>query len=212
MPTNARAAPAGRNPALFRAVNEELRRIRNGSLEPTVDVICECSMLQCDRRISMPVDEFDSLLGIAGRFVVLEEHLSPDEHRVVGRYDGYLVVEMSDGAANQAATDPRGAIDSIAFGSIDEARAAILRLMSVAGAAYERRAQLEHALTSRIAIEQAKGIIAERYGLKTEDAFQLIRRAARTHRVKLHDLVRAIRPGEATPRELEDVVRGTRSA
>jgi ribosomal protein S12 len=71
---------------------------------------------------------------------------------------------------------------------------------------YERRAQLEHALQSRVAIEQAKGVVAERYGLEPEEAFQIIRRAARTHRMKLHDLVREIRPGKEFPTELVEVL------
>jgi len=45
-------------------------------------------------------------------------------------------------------------------------------------------------------------VIAERYRLDPEDAFELIRRAARTNRMKLRDLVGAIRPGEPSPPEL----------
>jgi hypothetical protein len=55
-------------------------------------------------------------------------------------------------------------------------------------AAEELNAQLEHALESRIAIEQAKGVLAERLGLTVEDAFDLLRYAARSGRVKLHEL------------------------
>jgi hypothetical protein len=98
------------------------------------------------------------------------------------------------------------AIESLGAGSAEEAAAAVARLLSVTQATYERRAQLEHALQSRVAIEQAKGIIAERYGLELEEAFELIRRAARTNRMKLHDLVRSIRPGEETPAELAAVL------
>ena len=94
----------------------------------------------------------------------------------------------------------------IEVGTPQEATAAVERLLSVTHAAFERRAQLEQALQSRVAIEQAKGIVAERYGLSVEDAFQLIRRAARTNRMKLHDLVSAIRPGEEVPQALTAVL------
>jgi hypothetical protein len=94
----------------------------------------------------------------------------------------------------------------IEVGTPEEASAAVARLLSVTQAAYGRRAQLEHALQSRVAIEQAKGIVAERYGLGVEEAFELIRRAARTNRMKLHDLVGLIRPGEETPRELAALI------
>jgi len=95
---------------------------------------------------------------------------------------------------------------AIEVGTLEEASAAVARLLAVTHATYERRAQLEHALQSRVAIEQAKGIVAERYRLSLDDAFQLIRRAARTHRIKLHDLARAIQPGEETPAELAAVL------
>ena len=100
------------------------------------------------------------------------------------------------------------AIDSLRSGSADEAAVAVGRLLAVTEAAYERRAQLEQALQSRVAIEQAKGVLAERYGLELDAAFELIRRAARSNRMKLHDLVSKIRPGEPTPTELEDQLRG----
>ena len=73
-------------------------------------------------------------------------------------------------------------VDVVAVGSPQEATAAVARMLAVTTATYERRAQLEHALQSRIAIEQAKGIIAERCRLDLEDAFEVIRRAARTNR------------------------------
>ena len=101
----------------------------------------------------------------------------------------------------------RDEAEALVIRSAAEGSAAVGRMLAVTQAAYERRAHLEHALQSRIAIEQAKGIIAERYGLDTEDAFALIRRAARTHRLKIHDLVMRIRPREPMPREIEAVLR-----
>jgi hypothetical protein len=103
---------------------------------------------------------------------------------------------------------PQQAIDSLRGGSAEEAAAAVGRLLSVTEAAYERRAQLEQALQSRVAIEQAKGVIAERYRLDVEESFEIIRRAARSNRIKLHDLVRKIKPGEPTPDELASQLEG----
>jgi hypothetical protein len=99
-------------------------------------------------------------------------------------------------------------IEFLRAGSADEAATAAGRLLAVTEAAYERRAQLEHALKSRVAIEQAKGVVAERYGLALDEAFELIRRSARSHRMKLHDLVRQIKPGEPTPVELTSQLEG----
>ena len=94
----------------------------------------------------------------------------------------------------------------IEVGTVEEASAAVARLLAVTHATYERRAQLQHALESRVAIEQAKGIIAERYDLGVDEAFEVIRRAARSHRIKLHDLVRAIEPARPTPPELASLL------
>jgi AmiR/NasT family two-component response regulator len=100
----------------------------------------------------------------------------------------------------------------IEIGTLEDASAAVARLLSVTEATYERRAHLEHALDSRITIEQAKGIVAERYGLEVDEAFQLIRQAARTNRMKLYDLVAAIRPGQETPPELAALIAAERGA
>jgi AmiR/NasT family two-component response regulator len=100
----------------------------------------------------------------------------------------------------------------IEVGTLEDASAAVARLLSVTHASYERRAQLEHALESRIGIEQAKGIVAERYALDVDEAFHLIRRTARSHRMKLYDLVAAIRPGEETPPELAALIAAERRA
>jgi len=74
----------------------------------------------------------------------------------------------------------------------------------VEDAAYwrERAEQLQHALTSRVAIEQAKGVLAERLGLDMEAAFALLRYAARGARMKLHDLAIAVVESEDTPDEV----------
>ncbi|MBW8742343.1 MAG: ANTAR domain-containing protein [Gaiellaceae bacterium] len=66
----------------------------------------------------------------------------------------------------------------------------------------ERAAQLEEALQSRIVIEQAKGILAERFGLGLEGSFGLIRHAARSNRMKIHVLARAVTTERETPKPI----------
>jgi AmiR/NasT family two-component response regulator len=66
--------------------------------------------------------------------------------------------------------------------------------------------QLKGALTSRVAIEQAKGMLAERLAIGPEDAFILLRRAARSSRVKLHDLAAAVVASRETPPEIRLVL------
>ena len=55
--------------------------------------------------------------------------------------------------------------------------------------------QLQSALNSRVLIEQAKGILAERLRLDVADAFALLRSDARNHNRRLSDLARAIIEG-----------------
>ena len=56
--------------------------------------------------------------------------------------------------------------------------------------------QMERALSSRITIEQAKGVLAERLHVTIEDAFTLMRAYARDHSLKLADTAHAIAAGE----------------
>ena len=56
--------------------------------------------------------------------------------------------------------------------------------------------QMEKALSSRITIEQAKGVVAERLHVTIEEAFTLIRAYAQRHSLKLADTARAITAGE----------------
>jgi transcriptional regulator with GAF, ATPase, and Fis domain len=55
--------------------------------------------------------------------------------------------------------------------------------------------QLQTALNSRILIEQAKGIVAERLHLDMAAAFTLLRGTARSHNRRLSDLARAVVDG-----------------
>ena len=67
-------------------------------------------------------------------------------------------------------------------------------------------AQLRGALTSRIVIEQAKGVLAERFRLDADQAFELLRHCARSNRMSIHSLAAAVTPLGSTPAEIEEVV------
>ncbi|MFF3494929.1 ANTAR domain-containing protein [Streptomyces sp. NPDC002795] len=56
--------------------------------------------------------------------------------------------------------------------------------------------QLEHALSSRVVVEQAKGILAARHGLSLDEAFAGLRGYARSHQRKLADVAREVTEGQ----------------
>ncbi|HET9772361.1 MAG TPA: GAF and ANTAR domain-containing protein [Acidimicrobiia bacterium] len=59
--------------------------------------------------------------------------------------------------------------------------------------------QLNHALNSRVLIEQAKGILAERAGLDMAAAFSWLRKYARNHNELLVDVAQKIIDGKLVP-------------
>lgn len=63
--------------------------------------------------------------------------------------------------------------------------------------------QLGHALSSRIVIEQAKGMIAEHARLDMRAAFERLRHHARNHNLRLHDLATDIVAGTVSADRLE---------
>ena len=78
---------------------------------------------------------------------------------------------------------------------------------------------LRTALATRIVIEQAKGMLAERLELEVDEAFERLRREARNRRMSLHELAAAVTAREAwadamfagsEPRE-EAALRGARA-
>jgi len=72
-----------------------------------------------------------------------------------------------------------------------------------------RNAQLEQALSSRIVIEQAKGVLAERYRVDMNRAFEALRGAARSNRVRVHELAAAVVSSPRTPIAIElELVQG----
>ena len=60
------------------------------------------------------------------------------------------------------------------------------------------RDQLQEALNSRVTIEQAKGVLAERLGCSVDEAFVRLRRHARTNGRRLSDVAREVSEGRLT--------------
>jgi AmiR/NasT family two-component response regulator len=63
--------------------------------------------------------------------------------------------------------------------------------------------QLNHALNTRIVIEQAKGVLAERAVLDMEQAFSWLRAYARNHNLRLVEVARSVIDGTLTSDSLD---------
>lgn len=64
--------------------------------------------------------------------------------------------------------------------------------------------QLQGALHSRITIEQAKGALAQIHRCSTDEAFEMLRRHARGHGLRLHDVARRV---TTEPRTIPELTR-----
>ena len=73
--------------------------------------------------------------------------------------------------------------------------------------AQEVNTQLTTALSSRIVIEQAKGMIAERQQLSIDEAFDRLRRHARSHNRRLAEVAGATVAGAIDPAIFTEPVR-----
>ncbi|MBA3246346.1 MAG: ANTAR domain-containing protein [Actinobacteria bacterium] len=81
----------------------------------------------------------------------------------------------------------------------EELPVALGRLMAVTEASFEQRAQLERALKTRIVVEQAKGVLTERFRVRPDAAYELLRGTARFRQMSVHDLARAVVETSDTP-------------
>ncbi len=103
-------------------------------------------------------------------------------------------LNLFDGVAEQISMQDRGLAQALA----DVATIGILQHRS----AHRRNVvaeQLQHALSSRVVVEQAKGVLAERGGLDMDGAFLALRRYARDRNLKLTELSRRVVSGEVDP-------------
>jgi ANTAR domain-containing protein/GAF domain-containing protein len=102
--------------------------------------------------------------------------------------------ERAIGALEVFAGNPVG------LGDDDIALGQALADMAAAGILHERTTrsrgvlinQLQTALDSRVAIEQAKGVLAARHEIDVDDAFTALRQYARSHNQRLLDVARTV--------------------
>ena len=99
-------------------------------------------------------------------------------------------------SVSQAPMDEADVIVARAFADL-----ATLSIVQHRAAAEAQRLneQLSSALTSRVVIEQAKGVISERAGVEPAEAFSRLRAYARNHNLRLTDIAQAAIDGTLDP-------------
>ncbi len=69
--------------------------------------------------------------------------------------------------------------------------------------------QFQHALNSRVAIEQAKGVLSERAGITMDEAFARLRAHARSHNLKLSSLAASLVDRSLAQAQLSEITQST---
>lgn len=95
----------------------------------------------------------------------------------------------------QASDIPLGEADVALAQALADVATISLMQQRILDQAYTEAAHPQYALSSRIILEQVKGILAERWGCTVDDAFAALNEHARAHRLKLTQLAREIADG-----------------
>jgi AmiR/NasT family two-component response regulator len=80
------------------------------------------------------------------------------------------------------------------------------RLVVYADAQERKVSQLQAALDSRVVVERAIGILAERFGLPFPEAFELLRSAARNSRREVKAIAHELGMSRKTPVEIAELL------
>jgi len=116
--------------------------------------------------------------------------------RLRGTVIGALnLFHTESGEMHQADVDAAQALADVATVAILQHRAALEGQLV--------NEQLHSALNTRIVIEQAKGMVAEREGLNMEEAFSTLRNHARNHNLRLADVAQDVIGGTLAPSALD---------
>ena len=94
-----------RNQTIFRELNERIQELADP--DGPIRFVCECSHVGCEATVELGRAEYESVRSESTHFVVASGHNLPEIERVVGRTDGYAVVEKMIGKAFSKASDPR---------------------------------------------------------------------------------------------------------
>jgi hypothetical protein len=100
-----------RNEALFRSVNETIRRTVEftvGEPPDAFEIFCECGRGDCMQKLTVSATDYEAVRRVPTRFLIVTGHEIPEIEHVVISPGGYVIVEKSEPEAVIArGTDPR---------------------------------------------------------------------------------------------------------
>jgi hypothetical protein len=104
MTESGREAHAARNQAMFRAVNEQIRELNDALADFTdaYSIACECADTACFQMLTVRRTDYCAVRSSSRQFLVLRDHVTPENERVVWEVDGYVVVEKREAAGEIA--------------------------------------------------------------------------------------------------------------
>jgi hypothetical protein len=91
-----REARAAVDRALFREINEKLLALNEvfGELVGTFTIVCECSRTECVEILEIPPATYRAIRHDGRTFAIRADHVESSSERVIGKHDGYAVVEL----------------------------------------------------------------------------------------------------------------------
>ena len=142
----------------------------------TAGQVIRTADLQCDPRWPRlgPAARTNQIRGVLSAPVLLDD-------QAIGTCNALTTVARSWTEADAGAVRAFAVVLGRLIGSITDARHKT-----------ELTAQLQFALSSRVLVEQAKGVLMEREGVDAHRAFELLRRRARSSERKLADVAREL--------------------
>ncbi len=93
---------AAENESVFRAVNDRIEELA-GRLGLATQFVCECEQIGCLERFEMELADYQRVRAHDRRFVVKPGHERPEFERVVDEGRGWLVVQKTGEAGEEAA-------------------------------------------------------------------------------------------------------------
>ena len=95
-----------RRQTLFRELNERIEELTDGH-DKSIQILCECSDTDCLVTLDLSKEDYERVRSVPTWFAIERGHEIPEIERMVGEFDGYVVVEKTVAQEYAEETEPR---------------------------------------------------------------------------------------------------------